>query len=395
MSTATIREKPKRRAGVFFTGMALYCMFFGAGNLIFPLLIGKTSGTQTSAAILGLTISAVIFPLLGLIAMMFFGGNLHRFLERLGKGPAFGLLLLLQITQGPLCMSRLFTLMHASIKGYFAWATLPIASILIAAIAFALTYRPQRLVALLGIVLTPAFLLALGILVVVGVYTAPPMPVSLEGAGFHFLQGIRGGYMTMDLISALLFATMVVPHFGEGTEGLSKEEAEQHIRRKMTGASLVAAGLLTISYVGLCWLSAHHTWTLPGTVSPEDLLHAISVKILGYWGGVIGAATVFLACLTTAISLAAVFSKYLRNDVLQNRVSPTAALILTLAITAATTNLGFSGILRVLGPILEILYPGLIVLCLLNIAHSLYEVKPVKIPVFGALALALFGFCFG
>jgi branched-chain amino acid:cation transporter, LIVCS family len=392
-TTATIREKPpkklKERAGIFFTGMALYCMFFGAGNLIFPLLVGKSAGSQTPAALVGFTISAVAFPLLGLISMMFYRGSLHRFLERLGKGPAFCLLFVLQIAQGPLCMSRLFTLMHASVKSYFPWATLPVASVLIAALSFILVYRPQRLVALLGVILTPLFLLSLGILVAVGIAVAPPAPQVPDAAAFHFMQGLRGGYMTMDLISALLFATMVVPHLaGVGEEASS----EQLMRRKMTGASLVAAGLLALSYIGLTWLSAFHSASFPHAL-PEDLLQAISIKVLGPWGGVIAAATVFLACLTTAISLAAVFSNYLRQDLLRGRISPTASLALTLGVTAAVTNLGFSGILRIMGPILEILYPALIVLCLLNIATAFYQVKPVRAPVFVALALGIAGFC--
>jgi len=375
--------------------MALYCMFFGAGNLIFPLLIGKSAGSQTPSAILGLTISAVAFPLLGLIAMMFYGGSLHRFLERLGKGPAFWLLLVLEITQGPLCMSRLFTLMHASVKGYFPWATLPVASVLIAILSFLLVYRPQKLVALLGVILTPVFLVSLGVLVAVGIALGPTVPAAIEGAGHHFVQGVKGGYLTMDLISALLFATMVMPHLAAGAEGLAPEDRERHVRRKMIGASLVAAGLLTASYVGLCLLSAHHGSTLPAGTAPEDLLHAISHKVLGPWGGAIAAVTVFLACLTTAISLAAVFSNYVRTDLFKSRISPTAALAITLAVTAAITNLGFSGIIRVMGPILEILYPGLIVLCLLNIGHSLYQVKPIRVPVFAALALSVGGFLLG
>lgn len=380
---------------VFFVGMALYCMFFGAGNLIFPLVVGKAAGHQTPFAIFGLALSAVAFPLLGLIAQMFFGGNLHRFLERLGKWPAFGLLLMLQITQGPLCLSRLFTLMHASVKGYFPEVTLPIGSILIALLSFFLAFRSHRIVKLLGVFLTPVFLLSLTTLVVVGIYLAPPMPIVSEGASFHFMQGLRGGYLTMDLISALLFATMVIPHIAKGTEGMSSQRAEKYIRRKMTGASCIAAGLLTLSYVGLCWLAAHHGSSLPTDIAPEDLLRAISIKVLGVWGGFVASIVVFLACLTTAISLAAVFADYLRKDLLQSRISPNGSLALTLGIAAAIANLGFSGIIHILGPMLEVLYPGLIVLCLLNIAHSLYEVKSVKIPVFVALGVAIGGFYLG
>lgn len=392
---SAIREKPKRRGEVFFTGMALFCMFFGAGNLIFPLLIGKSALSQITPAILGLTISAVAFPFLGLMAMMFFHGNLNRFLERLGKWPAFILLLVLQITQGPLCMARLFTLCHSSLKAFVPGAPLLISTIAIGALVFFLTYRPSKIVGLLGNVLTPFLLLSLGVLILVGIIGAPPMAAASESAGFHFVQGVKGGYLTMDLISALLFATMIMPHLSRGTEDLSEEEAGRAIRKKMIKASLVAASLLTVTYIGLCLLSAHHGSEISTDVAPADLLQAIAVKILGPWGGYIAAITVFFACFTTAMALASIFGDYVRKDLLKDRISPMLGLVISIGLTTATANLGFSGILRLLGPILEILYPALIVLCLLNIAHCLYLVRPVKIPVFFALGFAAVGFCFG
>lgn len=289
-------------------------------------------------------------------------------------------------------MSRLFTLMHASIKSYFPFATLPVASILIALLVFLLTYRPQKIVALLGVILTPALLLSLGVLIFVGIANGEPLRLVSEGSGFHFLQGVKGGYLTMDLISALLFATMIMPHLAKGTEGLSEEETRRQERRKMVASSLIAAALLTLSYIGLCFLSAHHH-RLPANIAPEDLLQAIAVKVLGPWGGIVAAIAVFLACLTTAISLAAIFADYLRKDVLKERISSVGSLVLSLSVSAAIANLGFSGVIRLMGPILEILYPGLIVLCLLNIAHSMFLVRPVKVPVFLALLLAVGGFC--
>src|SRR5258708_4471404 len=100
-------DKPKA-VGVFSTGLALFSMFFGAGNIIFPLIVGRLSGTQTPYAILGLGISAVVFPFLGLIAMMLYGGSIRAFLERLGKWPALALLFVLQMSQGPVgAMPRL------------------------------------------------------------------------------------------------------------------------------------------------------------------------------------------------------------------------------------------------------------------------------------------------
>lgn len=390
---SSIYEQP-RRQGVFSSGIALFAMFFGAGNLIFPLIVGKTSGSQTPSALLGLMISAVAFPFLGLIAMLLFQGNLHRFLERLGKRPAFWLLFVLQITQGPLCMSRLFTLMHASIKPYLP-VSLFTFSILAGMLVFFLTYRPQRIVGLLGLILSPLLICSLAILTIAGMIGAPDAPVATEGAGFHFLQGLKGGYMTMDLISALLFATMILPHLSQGLERFSSKEAKMEVRRKMIGSSAIAAILLMGAYIGLCLLSAHHSASLQGQVPTEGLLQALAVKILGPWGGAIASIAVFFACLTTAIALASIFGGYLRKDLMKERISPIGSLGATIIATAALANLGFSGILRIMGPILGILYPSLIVLCLFNIAHCLYEVKPIKTPVFFVLGVSLAGFCLG
>lgn len=368
MSTKTISlEKP--RIGVLSTGLALFSMFFGAGNLIFPLIVGRLAGTETLYALFGLGLSAVAFPFLGLIAMMLYGGNITAFLSRLGKWPAFALLLVLQLSQGPVgAMPRLVTLMHASFKPYFPSCPLSLFSLLICVGIFLLVIRPQKIIHLLGVILTPLLLLTLAILVVVGWVGAPEAQPSLEGGGHHFLQGLKMGYQTTDLIAALLFATVILPHLSQGTND------PKVIRRRMTHASLIASGLLMITYIGLCWISAHHSWTL-GPVAPEELLHCIAFQILGPFGGIVSSAAVFLACLTTAISLAAVFSQYLHKDLLKDRLGNGASLALTLGFTAALANLGFSGIVKLWGPLLEALYPALIVLCLLNIAHCLYRVN--------------------
>ncbi|MBS0628275.1 MAG: branched-chain amino acid transport system II carrier protein, partial [Verrucomicrobia bacterium] len=127
----------KSRMNVIFTGMALFSMFFGAGNIIFPLLVGHLSGNQTPYALLGLSFSAVAFPVLGLIAMTLSFGNLAIFLKKLGKYPAIILLFILQITQGPLgCMPRLITLMHASLKTYLPNLSLLLFSLLISGLIF-------------------------------------------------------------------------------------------------------------------------------------------------------------------------------------------------------------------------------------------------------------------
>ncbi len=358
-------------------------MFFGAGNLIFPLIVGRMSGTETPFAIVGLGISAVIFPFLGLIAMMFFGGDIKAFLARVGVWPAMALLFVLQMGVGPLgAMPRLVTLMHASIKPYFPNLSIMLFSVAICVVIFLLTVRPQRMVHLLGVVLTPLLLLTLAILVVVGSIYAPEAQPVFEGSGHHFVQGLKLGYQTTDLIGALLFSTVILPHLSQGTGD------RRTVWKRMTLASLIASGLLMASYIGLCWISAHHSGAFPD-VAPEDLLLCIAVKILGPFGGFVSSAAVFLACLTTAISLAAVFTHYLRTEWTKGKMGNTPLLALTLGVTAAVANLGFGGIVKFWGPMLEVLYPALIVLCLLNIAHSLYRIQLIQAPVFFTLGFAI------
>lgn len=387
LSEAIPKELPK--PSVLSTGLALFSMFFGAGNIIFPLIVGKLSGTETPYAILGLGISAVAFPFLGLVAMMLYSGNITSFLSRMGKWPAFALLFVLQMSQGPAgAMPRLVTLMHASVKSYLPNLSLLGFSIFICLTVFLLTIRPQKIIHLLGVVLTPLLLLTLGVLVVVGSIWAPEAQPVLESSSHYFGQGLKLGYQTMDLCAALLFATMILPHLSQGTTD------PKVVRRRMTHASLIASVLLMVTYVGLCWISAHHSWTL-GDVAPEDLLQRIALKVLGPFGGVVAAISIFLACFTTAISLAAVFSSYLRNDLFKNRLGNGAALAFTLGVTAAFATMGFGGIVKLWGPLLEALYPALIVLCVFNIAHRLYQVKSIQPPVFFTLGVALGGYCFG
>jgi LIVCS family branched-chain amino acid:cation transporter len=253
---------------------------------------------------------------------------------------------------------------------------------------FILSVRPQKIVDLLGVILTPLFLLSLAVLIIVGSIWAPEMQQVSEGSTYYFGKGLKLGYQTMDLIAALLFATIILPHLSQGTND------PKEIRRRMLCASLIASVLLMATYIGLSWVSAHHVWTL-GQVAPEELLHRIAVQILGPLGGIVSAMMVFLACLTTAISLASVFSSYLQKRMLRNATSHAASLVLTLSFTAAFANLGFSGIVRIWGPILDILYPSLIVLCVLNIVHRLYLVKPVQAPVFFTLGFVLGGYLCG
>lgn len=382
--------KPKPRSTTITTGLALFAMFFGAGNLVFPILIGRSVGANTWYAILGLGITAVLVPLLGLVAMMLFGGDYRRFFGRLGSVPGFVLFLLLQLILGPFgVIPRLITLMHASSKAYLFDIPLPFFSVLAGSVIFICSFRRHYLVQLVGTFLTPVKLLSLGALVALGLWGAGssnPSPVSPSES---FSLGFLGGYNTMDLIAAFVFATLVLPHFERESAQELPSQQKRTVLKKMLLSSIIAASLLLLTYTGLAWVASYHAWTFDPSFPPEEMLGAIAHKILGPVGGCIAMIAVTMACLTTAITLSATFAEYLQKDICKGKITPNWALVLTLLSTALFANLHFSGILILLGPVLQVVYPGLILLSGLNILHTLYGVRMVKTPVFAVFIVAV------
>jgi LIVCS family branched-chain amino acid:cation transporter len=387
----SISDRPQGSA--WSAGLALFSMFFGAGNLIFPLLLGQKAGMQTPAALVGLGISAVLFPLLGMVAMTYYQGDSRAFLGRLGKWPAFFCLLILNLVMGPLGVTpRLFTLMHASAKVF--WPELPFLpfSLALCVVIFFLTYKPHRIISVLGTALTPLLLLTLAVIVYAGAIHAPGAADVSESGWYFALEGLKGGYQMMDLVASVLFSSLIISHF---TSGSQTGAMGRGVFKKTLMASCIAAGLLMVTYVGLGWVAAHHGRFLPSTIAPEEILNALSYRLLGSWGAVVAAGAVFLACLTTAISIASVFSSYLRHDLCRDKVHPHVALVGTLLSSVATATLGFSGIMRLMAPLLDMLYPALIALCLVNIGHRVFHVQSVRAPVFFVLGFAAGGLCLG
>jgi branched-chain amino acid:cation transporter, LIVCS family len=380
-------EQKTGQSGLLTTGLALFSMFFGAGNLIFPLLIGKSAGSNVWFAISGLGLTAIIVPFLGLVAMVLFQADQHRFFGRIGKIPGMLLLLFLQLILGPFgVIPRLITLMHAMARPYLFDMPLILFSVLAAVIIFGCSFKRQRLIGFLGAILTPILLLSLSALVFMGLADGSSLNPESPSAGDSFLQGLLGGYNTMDLIAAFLFATVVLPHFQRETELEEPKQRRASLLKKIFFSSLIAASLLFLTYVGLSLISAHHGWTLDAAYPPEQMLSAIATKLLGPAGGCIAAVAVITACLTTAMTLASIFADYLQKDLCKGKINPKLALILTLVMSTLFANLGFSGIAAFLGPILQVVYPGLILLTLLNLFHSLYGYRMVKLPVFLAFA---------
>lgn len=153
----------------------------------------------------------------------------------------------------------------------------------------------------------------------------------------------------------------------------------------MGQASIIGAALLSLIYVGFSFVSAFNSEQL-AAISKDQVLGQIALVVLGPYAGIVACVAVALACLTTAIALACVFAEFLHYDVTFGKIGYIPSLLITLIISFFVSTLNFNQIIALLAPVLEILYPALIVLCIMNILHKLYGVTWIKTPF--ALTLA-------
>ncbi len=369
------------------TGLAMFSMFFGAGNVIFPLAVGQYAGDKSLIAMAGLIISAVMIPFAGMIATILFNGDYKKFFERLGPVPGFILALLIMTLLGPLGSTpRCIALSYATLKLSFPGLSPILFSLGSCLFILFFTYRKNRWMSLLGYVLTPMLLTALGIIIVKGLMSTPDIEEVPYSNMSIFLHGFREGYETMDLLAAFFFSSAILV----GLKEEAKEDASGEKRdpiKQACYASIIGASLLAITYVGFSLVASFHSSYL-GISEQEDLLGAITLKIIGPSAGLLVCITVVLACMTTAIALSSVFAEFLRSYVFGGKIRYETALVGSLIVTFFVSTYEFSGISSFLTPILQICYPGLIVLTFLNIAYCLKKVQVVKVPVFLTFAVA-------
>ncbi len=276
--------------------IAIFSMFFGAGNAIFPLLLGEATGAQYGWAFGGLLVTAVGGPMLGLLGATLYRGKPVQFFRRAGRIPGAVLVGLTYLLLGPLavmprCVNVASIAFESVVPGVPLWAF----AVLFCSAAGLLCWKRKYILPILGYVLSPLLIGCLGLIVYVGLTCDLPLVTTMGGAQ-AFGQGVATGYDTMDLIAAIYFSagiwTMVELKFGE-----------RHAFRKTLQAGLMGCGLLAVFYLGLMHAAARLGPLFVG-VAPEKLMTELANLTLGPVGGAVANLAIALACLTTVMSLA-------------------------------------------------------------------------------------------
>lgn len=354
----------------------LFGMFFGAGNLIFPLLLGAQAGARLWPALLGMLMTAVGVPLLGVAAMGISRSNgLQHMASRVSKAYGVFFTLALYLTIGPLfaiprCAATSFTVGVKPLLGGMS-GTVPqwIFTTCFFAAALAVSLKPNRLMDSIGKWLNPIFLLFLLILLVAALIrpagSVRMIPVSGGYENAPFALGFLKGYDTLDALASLAFGIIVINTIrGTGVTEPSR------VAKKTVVSGIGSMGLMAVIYMLIAWVGAQSQPIFAEAMAANPAFNGgdgfalIARYYFGDVGGLLLALTVTFCCLKTAIGLITSCSETFMR-MLPGRLSYRGWAVLFSVVSLLIANLGLSKIIVITVPVLYFLYPLAMVLILL------------------------------
>lgn len=370
-------------------GLALFSMFFGAGNIIFPPYVGLAAGEDWLTGFLCYYIADVGLALVAVFAMLRTEsiGRVESIMVRLGNIPAKAMMVTIVICIGPLlAMPRTCATTFSMTIAPLAGDTLAV-SVGFAVIYFGLTLlfacRESALVDLVGRYLTPLLVFGLLLLIALGVIS-PIGPISdtpkIDNVAW---MGISAGYQTLDVLAIIVFGLLVV--------NAMKARGYSSARMKFISvglASIVAGIMLFIVYFGLCYLGATASTFFPENVDKGALVMAISVRIFGSFGSFVLSVVIGLACLTTAIALAGSMGTFF-STLTDGKISYRNATAFSCIFSAVVANFGLNSIIELAAPILTIVYPGILAVIFLSLFDKQIKNDNVfKLAAAGAITIS-------
>lgn len=362
------------RKDLLFISLMLFSLFFGAGNLIFPPFLGQSARSATWVAMAGFFITAVGFPILGVVAVAKSGG-LHALAKRVHPVFASVFTVLIYLSIGP-CLgipragSLPFEMAVAPYlpEGFSKTLALFLFTLVFFSVAYWLSLSPAKLVDRMGKVLTPTLLLLISVIFITSVFR--PLGGYGQATGEYmtspFVKGFLEGYLTMDTIAALNFGIVIA--LAIKSRGV---EDEKLVVSNSIKAGVIAGALLIAIYAILGHLGATSGGRFGATENGAQTLTNVMTYIFGKPGAVLLAVIFTLACLTTCVGLITSCSQYFAT--LTSKVSyKTWVRILALS-SMTLANMGLNKILSISVPVLNAIYPIAIMLILLGISNRLFS----------------------
>lgn len=378
----------KRTQDIFVSGLALFAIFFGAGNLIFPPYLGVTTGDGWFATMCGFLLADPVIPILTVFITAFAGGRAVDLGKRVGPGFAKLLSLVAIICIGPaFAIPRTAATTHeVGVMPFFPNAPAFITSLVFFGITFALAYKESGVVDIIGKYITPALLVFLVLIIAKAIITPVGAIVPVQHDGGFFVSGFYEGYQTLDALAAPLFTGIVVADLIRKGYG---EVSEKERRSFIMMVGLVCFVALAIVYGGLTYLGAQGSSMFTADDSRVEILVSLVGMLFGNFGKIALGLAVALACLTTSVGLTSAAGNFF-EDISNGKIKYGVTVIVVVVISFLLSLIGVDAIIALAGPVLTIVYPIIIALVFYMMfeKHVRYDMAYI-VMVAGVLVVAV------
>jgi LIVCS family branched-chain amino acid:cation transporter len=367
-------------------GFMLFALFLGAGNLIFPPLIGASAGVNVWQAAIGFIMSGVGLPLMGIMAICLIDGGFNAISKELPHKVIVILGSIVFLVIGIYAIPRTAIVSAEFSTTPIFGESLAIKITFLAVfyiIAWYLSIYPGKLLETIGQMITPLLIL---LLVILGVMPLVKPLASIaeipqaEYKNIPVIQGFINGYLTMDALGALMFGVIVTANLK--THGITNTK---YMFKYSLITGIIAAVGLTLVYISLFNLGAKSGIVPQEGTNGAQILSYYSHQVFGFWGDIGLAVVITLACLTTAVGVISGVSEYF-SEFTDKLTYKTLVSILCVC-CIFVTGLGLELIIKLFIPVLAVLYPvciGLIILTLIRkwIINPVLTYRSVTLVIF-------------
>ena len=337
----------KKLLDTIIIGFALFAIFFGAGNLIFPPYLGVTAGENWGIATLAFLISDPLLSIIAVMVVAALGGSALNVGRRVHPLFASALAAICVLLIGPIfAVPRTGASTHEIfVQSYFPSAPQWITSLVFFGIVLWITYQENSVMDAIGKYLTPILLVILFCIFVAAIIQPDATFAQTDGTGL-FAQGFKEGYQTMDVLGAPLLAGVVMKDITRRGYLNKKDQF-----RMMFGVGIVSFILLAVVY--------------STTAQRAAMLTTIVKNLLGSWGQLAMGLAVCFACLTTAIGLTTTCGQYF-EEVSKGKLQYKKIILVTVAVEFIISLVGVDSLINLAVPVLTFIFPIMIALILFS-----------------------------
>ncbi|GGI56120.1 branched-chain amino acid transport system II carrier protein [Winogradskyella haliclonae] len=357
-----------KRKVLLVTAFGLFSLFFGAGNLLIPPLLGYNAGEQWFWVTLGFMITAVIIPIIGIMAHAKLQGTMYDFGKKVSPWFSSIYCVIVYIISIAIPSPRTASATH-EIAIHPAFGTDPLwTSLIYFALVLVFVLNRSKILNVIGKFLTPLIVIMLLMVIGIGLYNSSlANPATFQSP---IVSGILEGYQTFDAIGAVVVGAFIIVSLKFKTIDVEAYEAKKSLIRK---AGLIAGLGLFVIYAGLISVGAYYGTeisvdsTLSNDMQRANLLRGISISALGTFGNTVLSVLISLACFTTAVGIVAGTADYFRGLFHSSNNAYIITAILACLAGVGVGQLDFHSIIVIAYPILLFIYPITIVLIILNV----------------------------